>query len=190
MTTAPAASGNSKKLIIGLAIGGGVLLLAVIALVFLLIGRGLAAPAALDTPTPSDTPSSESPAPSESPSDAPEGDEPPPADTSVGFVSFTAPTTTLCDAGDEDNQPPKPPILVSWVSANAVEAYYLPNSSEDISTGYPIPLNGNQDQILIGDEPSLFPCFHETEHDYTIVLVGSGGTQVAKHWNVRNVGDQ
>jgi hypothetical protein len=192
MTTAPASSGNSKKLIIGLAIGGGVLLLAVVALLFLLLGRGLATPSAVASPSPSDASATPLPTPSETPGTEPvqEESDDPPADNSVRFTSFNAPTTTECDAGDEDNQPPKPRIQVSWAGANAVEAYYLPNPSEDISTGYPIPTSGNQEQILIGDEPSQFPCFHEEDHDYTIVLVGAGGTQVAKHWNVRNVGDQ
>lgn len=192
MTTAPASSGNSKRLVIGLAIGGGVLLLAVVALLFLLLGRGLAAPGPIDTPTPSDT-SSPSPSTDETPSAEPAGsdDEPPsPADNSVQFTSFSAPTTTMCDAGDEDNQPPKPRIQVSWAGANADTAFYMPSSSEDIVTGYPIPTSGNQDQILVDGEPSLFPCFHDAEQDYTIVLVGSDGKQVAQHWNVRNVGDQ
>ncbi len=39
------------------------------------------------------------------------------------LTAFTAPTTVTCDAGDEDNQPPKPTLMVSWSSANAVEAW-------------------------------------------------------------------
>ena len=53
--TPPPTGGRPSRLLIGLIATGGVLLLAVVAIVFLLIGRGSAEPAAGDTPSPSPT---------------------------------------------------------------------------------------------------------------------------------------
>jgi hypothetical protein len=159
------------------------LLLAVVALTFLLIGQNsggqpISAPEA--TPTVS-----------ESPSPTPVVEEPvveePEEDTSTRFVNFSAPTEVVCDFGDEDNQPPKPEIQVSWESANAVEAWYSPSDEDAKDDNYmQIPLSGNQDDLT---DEHLFPCGHENVAQYTITLVGPSGEHVSKTWTVTNVGD-
>ena len=186
----PTVGGKPSRLLITVIAISGVLLLTVVALVFLLLGRDLGdADTASDlssldpTPsiTPSTTPSAEAEEPQEQPEEAP-------VDTSTRFTSFTAPTEVMCDAGDEDNQPPKPEIQVSWASANAVEAWYTPSNEDAKDDNYmQIPLSGDQSDLT---DEHLFPCFHENELTLTITLVGPNGEHVSKQWTVTNVGDQ
>jgi hypothetical protein len=191
------ARSRPDRLVVTLAVVAGVLLLAVVALAFLQIGRGIGDEDEAGGPSssPSSTvsgatpsPTSAEPTPSATTTTTTTTTAPPAEDTSPRFASFSAPTETVCDAGDEDNQPPKPPILVSWSSVNAVEAWYSPSDEDAKDDNYmQIPLSGNQDDLT---DEHLFPCFHETEHDYTITLVGQNGEHVSKHWTVTNVGDQ
>jgi len=181
LPTPPAKS--SKRLILILSIAGGVLLLVVIALVFLLLGRSLGEGEVVASTSPTPTESA-----SASPTPAPSETQAAPVDNSVRFTSFAAPTTVMCDAGDEDNQPPKPEIQVSWASANAVEAWYSPSNEDAKDDGYmKVPLSGNQNNLT---DEHLFPCFHDETADYTITLVGANGQHVSKHWTVTNVGDR
>jgi hypothetical protein len=91
-----------------------------------------------------------------------------------------------CDPGDEDNQPPKPPIEVSWSSANAVEAWYSPGNQDAKNKNYMrIPLSGNQDDFT---DEHLFPCFDQgPSRDYTITLVGPHGEHVSRTWTVTDL---
>lgn len=177
---------SNRPMIIVIAISG-VLLLVVVALVFLLIGQNTAptvsggttalpTETALPTPTPSAIEVE-----GEQPADAP-------VDDSTHFTSFDAPTTVVCDAGNEDNQPPKPEIQVSWSSANAIEAWYTSSNEDAVDDHYmQIPLTGDQSDLT---DEHLFPCFHDETADYTITLLGPNGEHVSKHWTVTNVGDQ
>ena len=182
-------SGN-KKLVIVLAAVSGVLLLALVAVVFLVIGQGLGgqgsgtpdaggSPSASVSESPSETPSAE-------PSSRASSSQAPQADTTTRFTSFNAPTTVRCDPGDEDNQPPKPTLMVSWASANAVEAWYSPGNQDAKSKNYmQIPLSGNQDSFT---DEHLFPCFGQgPPRDYTITLVGPKGEHVSKTWTVTDL---
>lgn len=173
--------GRWSPLLTTVVIIAGVLLIVVVALVFLLIGRGLG-----DSNNASDT-SSLSPTPTiTSPSDTPseEAEEPQeeqeePVDNSTRFTSFNAPTEVFCDPDAEE----KPKIQVSWTSANATEAYFAPDDGDaSDGTGYSVPVNGNQDNIVDNDHE--FPCNHRGEQDYTITLVGPGGEKVSEHWTV------
>lgn len=124
MSTEPAPGKKNNKTLIVLIAVIGALLIALVALVFFILGQGSAVdrdPTGLDASTSPSSPPSSSP--SGGPSESPSGQAEPPADTSTRFTAFTAPTTVTCDAGDEDNQPPKPTLMVSWSSANAVEAW-------------------------------------------------------------------
>ncbi len=182
-------SKNNRVLIILVAVIG-VLLLALVALVFFMLGQGASGdrePAGLDTSSSPSASASEIPSsePSESPS--PSGQAAPPAnDTTPRFTSFNAPTTVTCDPGDEDNQPPKPTIMVSWASANAVEAWYSPGNQDAKNKNYMrIPLSGNQNDLT---DEHLFPCFDQgPSRDYTITLVGAGGEHVSKTWRVTDL---
>lgn len=186
MSTEQAPPKNNRVLIILITVIGA-LLLALIALIFFMLGQGANGdrePVGLDS---SASPSaSVSETPSASPSESPSGQAAPPADTSPRFTSFSAPTTVTCDAGDEDNQPPKPEIMVSWASANAVEAWYSPGNQDAKNKNYmQIPLSGNQGNL---DDEHLFPCFDQgPSRDYTITLVGAGGEHVSKTWTVTDL---
>lgn len=102
------------------------------------------------------------------------------------LTAFTAPTTVTCDAGDEDNQPPKPTLMVSWSSANAVEAWYSPGDQDAKDKNYmQVPLSGNQDDFT---DEHLFPCFDQgPSRDHTITLVGPNGEHVSKIWTVTDL---
>ncbi len=179
---------SNKNLIITLSAVSGVLLLALVAVIFLMIGQGQGGQAS-SVPEASSSPSpSVSESPSETPSASPSAssEAAPPADTKPKFASFSAPTTVRCDAGDADNQPPKPPITVSWASANAVEAWYSPGNQDAKSKNYmQIPLSGNQNDFT---DDHLFPCFDRgPSRDYTITLVGPKGERVSKTWTVTDL---
>ena len=186
MSTEKAPRKNNRVLIALLAVIGA-LLLALIALIFFMLGQGANGdrePAGLDS---SASPSaSASDIPSAEPSESPSGQAAPPADTSPRFASFSAPTTVTCDAGNEDNQPPKPELMVSWSSVNAVEAWYSPGNQDAKNKNYmQVPLSGNQEDF---DDEHLFPCFDQgPSRDYTITLVGAGGEHVSKTWTVTDL---
>lgn len=177
----PAGGGRWSPLLTTVVIIAAVLLLTVVALVSLLIGRGLGdSGTASDTsslgPTPTVTSPSDTP-PEEAEEPAQEQDEP--VDNSTRFTSFDAPTEVVCDPDAEE----KPKIQVSWTSANATEAYFAPDDGDaSDGTGYSVPVNGNQDDIVDNDHE--FPCQHRGEQDYTITLVGPGGEKVHEHWTV------
>jgi hypothetical protein len=77
--------------------------------------------------------------------------------------------------------------MVSWESANAVEAWYTPSDEDAKDDNYmQIPLSGTQDDLT---DEHLFPCGHENVVSYTITLVGPDGEHVSKTWTVTNVGD-
>ena len=181
-------TGGISRALLTVIIIAGVLLLAVVALVFLLLGRGLGSS---DNASDVDPTNSTSVTPSQSSSPTPEESEappPPPVDKSTKFTSFTPETEVMCDNGDEDNQPPKPEIHVAWTSANAVEAWYTANNGDAADDQYmKVPLNGSQADFT---DEHLFPCFHRETQDYTITLVGPKGEHVSEHWTVTNVGDQ
>lgn len=184
MSTEPAPDRRRNPLVITLIVIGGLLLLAVVALLFLLIGRGLSPQPTVDTsPVPGVSPR---------PSATPTGEAapvPPQEDTSTRFTLFEAPTEVLCDPGDEDNQPPKPEIMVRWESVNAVEAWYSPSSKDAKDDGYmQVPLSGSQADFT---DEHLFPCFDQgPTRDYTITLVGPNGEHVSRTWTVTDLSRQ
>ncbi len=179
--TPPPTGGRPSRLHIGLIATGGVLLLAVVAIVFLLIGRGSAEPAAVDTPSPSPTASaSPSVTPSATPGadPTPEAPAPPPVDNSTRFTNFSADLTVECDpTGQQD----KPEITFSWTAVNAVEAWYTPSDEDAKNDDYmrfPRADRGTNDDLT---DEHLFPCNHDQFLDVTITLVGPGGEHVSKH---------
>jgi hypothetical protein len=172
----PVPGGAGKKpntLIITLSIVGGVLLLAVIALAFLLIGRGTAsgdggqalATSAAPTPTPTVTEA------------AP---PPPPEDTSPRFTSFDAVTEVQCPQDGE-----KPEIQFSWETAHAVEVWYTSGHEDAVVDNYmQVPLSGSQADLT---DEHLFPCNHRGTQDYTVTLVGDNGEHVSEFWTVTDL---
>jgi hypothetical protein len=170
--TPPAASGPNRTILI-LAIVAGVLLLTVVAIVFLLIGRGSATPGAVETPTPTPTPS-------ETPTPTPTAEEPdpPPVDNSTRFTDFSADLTVECDpTGEQD----KPEITFAWTAANAVEAWYTPSDDDAKNDNYMQFPNANAGTNNDLTDEHLFPCNHDQYLDVTITLVGPGGEHVSHH---------
>ncbi len=186
MSVPSGSSAANRKLLIALVSVVGVLLLALVAVIFLMIGQGLGGQPAGAPVTPGSPSASASEPPSEAPSASPSGEAAPPADTTTRFTSFSAPTTVRCDPGDEDNQPPKPTLMVSWASTNAVEAWYSPGNQDAKNKNYMrIPLSGTQDDFT---DEHLFPCFDQgPSRDYTITLVGPKGEHVSRTWTVTDL---
>lgn len=174
MTTAPAPK-KSNALVITLATAGGVLLLAVVALVFLLIGRGTAVDGTTDaaaSPSPSATAS-----PTPTPAPTSEEAAPEPEDTSPRFTSFDALRAVECP-----NEGDKPEIMVSWTTANAVEVWYTSGHEDAKDDAYmQVPLSGSQADFT---DEHLFPCAHRGDQDYTLTLVGPNGERVSEFWTV------
>ena len=171
----PAPSGGVNRTTVILAVVAGALLLAVVAIIFLLIGRGSATPGAGDTPTPTLT-TSDSPSPT--PTESDDAETQAPVDTSTRFLSFDADLTVECDpTGQED----KPEITFSWTAANAVEAWYTPSDDDAKNDDYMRFPNANSGTNNDLTDEHLFPCNHDQFLDVTITLVGPGGEHVSEH---------
>jgi hypothetical protein len=199
--TATGAAGPSKLLIALIAVGG-VLLLAVVAIVFLLIGQnsngGNPVTAGDSTPTPtiSETPATPTPEPEDSGDGSDGGQQP--VDNSVRFTSFNYDKNVSCDP---TGQMDKPSPSISWASANAVAVYWTPNNNEaNAENGYKVGNSGNQNDMSASKgegERYEFPCNHRQTFDTTITLVGADGQKVSKsvtftdvNWNTGGDDDE
>jgi hypothetical protein len=161
-----------------------VLLLGVVAIVFLMIGRGAAQPTADGDPTaapivtPTTTPT---PTPSAPPVGDGSGGGGGSTDTTVRFTAFDYDPDVACDPSGEDE---KPSPSISWSSANAVAVYWTPNNQEaNASNGYQVSASGNQDTMSASKgqgERYEFPCNHDQYFDTTITLVGADGQTVSE----------
>jgi hypothetical protein len=195
MTTTTPATGPSKLLIALIAVGG-VLLLTIVAIVFLLIGQsqngggnGIAAGEQTPTPVVTDpaTPVAE-------PTDEPvedggdQGDDDgdsgqAPVDNSLRFTSFNANLQVACDPTGEAEEKAQPQI--SWSAANATAVYWTPNNKDaNQDNGYKVPSTGNQNDMSISKgegERYEFPCNHRQTFDTTITIYGANGQKVSKH---------
>jgi len=151
--------------------------LTVVALVFLMIGRGSGTPLSDETPTPTST-ASESPTPTPAPTVTAAPPTQAPVDDSTRFTDFTADLTVECDpTGEQD----KPEITFSWTAVNAVEAWYTPSdedAKDDDYLRFPRADRGTDDDLT---DEHLFPCNHDRFLDVTITLVGPDGEHVSEH---------
>jgi hypothetical protein len=164
---------TQNRIILILGIIAGVLLLAVVAIVFLLIGRGSVTPQAEATPTPTATES-----PTATPTAAESEQSEQPVDNSTRFTDFNADLTVECDP---TGQQEKPEITFSWTAVNAVEAWYTPSdedAKDDDYMRFPNADRGSNDDLT---DEHLFPCNHDQFLDVTITLVGPGGEHVSHH---------
>ena len=193
MTTAPIPTGPTgtagpNKVLIALIAVGSVLVLAIVAIAFLLIGMnsgggkidsGDAAP----TPATSETatPVAE---PTDGVTDENSGDDSgdAPVDNSVRFTSFNADLTVECDPTGQAEEKAQPQI--SWASANAVKVYWTPNAQEaNGENGYQVGASGDQNTMSDSKGPGEryeFPCNHDQYFDTTVTLVGADGQKVSK----------
>ena len=178
LPTQPAAGAPkpNRTLIIVLSVVGGVLLLSVVALLFLLLGRGLAGEpvsSVTETATPTATPSvSATPVPTQT-----QAAPPPAEDTTPRFTSFNAVTEVRCpNSGD------KPEIQFDWDTANAVEVWYTSGHEDAVEDNYmQVPLSGSQNDLT---DEHLFECAHRETGEYTLTLVGENGEHVSQYWTV------
>jgi hypothetical protein len=164
---------SQNRIILILGIIAGVLLLAVVAIVFLLIGRGSVSPQAEATPTPTIT---ESPTATPTPTESEQSEQP--VDDSTRFTDFSADLTVECDPTGEQE---KPEITFSWTAVNAVEAWYTPSdedAKDDDYMRFPRADRGTNDDLT---DEHLFPCNHDQFLDVTITLVGPDGQHVSHH---------
>ncbi len=192
MTTTPIPTGPTptgaagpNKLLIALIAVGGVLLLSVVAIVFLLIGQnsnGGGVNAGDQTPLPTAT-DSPTPVPTEEGDGGEGGDGGQPVDNSVRFTSFNYDETVECDPTGQAEEKAQPSI--SWASANAVQVFWTPNDNDANSgNGYEVGPSGDQDDLSASKgegERYEFPCNHDQYFDTTITLVGANGDTVSKH---------
>jgi hypothetical protein len=188
----PSGAAGPSKLLIALIAVGGVLLLAVVAIIFLLLGQnsnggdGVNAgdqtplPVATDTASPAPTDGSGDQGDGDSSDDG--GDSGQAPDNSLRFTSFNYNAQVSCDPTGNDE---KPSPSISWSSANAVHVYWTPNSNDATAdNGYEVGASGNQDDMSQSKGPGEryeFPCNHRETFDTTITLVGANGQTVSKH---------
>jgi len=199
LPTGPVGSTGPNKLLIALIAVGGVLLLAVVAIVFLLIGQnsgGGNINAGGDTPTPAPTETVATPVaePTDEATDdsGDQGDSgQAPVDNSLRFTAFNYTAQVECDptGGGDDENYQKPSPRISWTAANATAVYWTPsNQDATADNGYAVGASGNQDTMSasknIGGasgERYEFPCNHRQTFDTTITIYGANGQKVSKH---------
>jgi hypothetical protein len=200
MSTTSLTSGPNKLLIALIAIGG-VLLLTITAIVFLLVGQSSGGAGTINagdqTPLPdtSQTPVVDEPV--EEVDAEPQGQSgdgtsgggqnsggsgggQAPVDNSLRFTSFNYNAQVFCDPTGNDE---KPSPSISWSSANAVAVYWSPNDDEATAEDYRVGASGNQDTMSASKgegERYEFPCNHRETFDTTITLVGANGQTVSK----------
>ncbi|MEO8261220.1 MAG: hypothetical protein ABI566_01510 [Pseudolysinimonas sp.] len=197
MTTAPIPTGPTgtagpNKVLIALIAVGAVLVLAIVAIAFLLIGQNSSGgninsgdagptPTIGETATPAAEPTDEATDENSGGDDGDDGGDAP-VDNSVRFTSFNANLQVACDPTGQADEKAQPQI--SWSSANAVKAYWTPNAQEaNADNGYQVGASGDQNTMSESKGPGEryeFPCNHDQFFDTTITLVGANGEKVSK----------
>jgi hypothetical protein len=180
LSPSPAPSGLDRRLLVALLVIGGVLAIAIIVLIVVLLTRGTggssladatSSATASDTPSASPTPTSDT---NTNTNDTQQTAAP--VDNSTHFTSFNVVTTVHCDTTGNS---PKPEVMLSWASKNAVEAWFSPANVDAKDQGYmQVPTTGNQNDLT---DEHLFDCNHRQTEDVTITLVGPNGEHVSKH---------
>jgi hypothetical protein len=201
MSTPSLTSGPNKLLIALIAIGG-VLLLTITAIVFLLVGQNSGGPGTINAGDQAPLPDSSQTPIVDEPVDEVDGEVAQgqsgggtsgggqssggsgggqaPVDNSLRFTSFTYNPQVYCDPTGNDE---KPSPSISWSSANAVAVYWSPSDDEATSEDYQVGASGNQDTMSASKgegERYEFPCNHRETFDTTITLVGANGETVSK----------
>ena len=196
MTTTPLSTGPNKLLIALIAVGG-VLLLTITAVVFLLVGQNSGGTGSINAGDQAPITDSSTP-----PTPAAEGDGDvaqaqndggtsgdgqsdgdggqAPVDNSLRFTSFNYNAQVACDPTGNDE---KPSPSISWSSANAVHVYWSPSNDEATAEDYEVGASGNQDDMSYSKgegERYEFPCNHRQYFDTTITIYGSNGQKVSK----------
>ncbi len=184
---------KSKGLLIGLIIAGSLLLVAVIAIIFVLFGGAKSDGDALPVPFPSVTSSpepSESVTPEPTPTDA-EDPPPVPQSTSPQIDSFAvSPSEWVCNTS-APVPVADPQLSFSWSTTDATHVYFAVGSTNDAEQngmGWDdLPVDGSS-----GDFPGgmdfTFNCPVESQ-SYTITATDDSGNRVNRTVTVTNTGD-
>jgi hypothetical protein len=184
---------KSKGLLVGLIVAGALLLVALIVIVFVLMGgsRNGGNPLAGETPT-----SSPSPLPSESVTPEPtptepedEPDEPPSTTPQIDSFSVS-PSSWACNTS-APVPVPDPQLSFSWSTTNASHVYFgvgATNDAEQNGMGWEdLPVDGS-DGDFPGGMDFTFNCPVESQ-SYTITATDDGGNRVSRTVTVTNTGD-
>jgi hypothetical protein len=182
-------STGPSTLLIALIALGGLVLLTLVAILFLLIGQSTVVasqggtPEPTGAPEPTISPTPEVTAPIEPVGDGPEtepsgGQQP--EDTSMRFTAFTVDHTVECDpTGMSGRRTPS----ISWATANTGSVWWKVGRGDAAYVGLPIPLSGDQDDLSASKgpdaEPFQFPCTREEEMDVTFTLLAEDGERVS-----------
>lgn len=184
---------KSRGLLIGLVVAGGLLLIAVVVIAFVLFNRGQGeptvageTPAASASPTPSAEPS-ETPSATPTPTEEPDPPAQPQQPSGPAITSFkVTPGTVYCNT-QAPVQPQNQYLAMSWTTEGADEiriGTYDPYG--DYSTRYyDLPPNGNQNSI---GQDIIYQCPEATQ-TWRIEIVADGQTY-KKEVTIKNNGDQ
>jgi hypothetical protein len=181
---------RSKGLLVGLIAAGALLLVALIVIVFVLLGgtRG-ENPLAGQTSSPSAVPS-ESVTPEPTPTE-PEDEPDDPPSTTPQIDSFSvSPSSWACNTS-APVPAPDPQLSFSWSTTNASHVYFgvgATNDAEQNGMGWEdLPVDGSE-----GDFPGgmdfTFNCPVESQ-SYTITATDDRGNRVSRTVTVTNTGD-
>jgi hypothetical protein len=183
---------KSRGLLIGLIAAGALLLVALIVIIFVILGSqkggptgAPATPGASTSPTPQ--PSSASPTPTPSPTeDAP----PPPSTTTPRIDSFAvSPSEWFCNSS-APVPVPDPQLSFTWSTTNATHVYFGVGQTDDAEQngmGWDLPADGD-DGDFPGGMDFTFYCPAESQ-SYTITAKDDAGHKVSKTVTVTNTGD-
>jgi hypothetical protein len=184
---------KSKGLLIGLVAAGGLLLLSIVVIAFVLLNRGQGEPtvAASDTPHASDS-ATPTPEASETPDASPTPTEdapapPPPAPSGPAITSFkVTPATVYCNT-QAPVQPQNQYLSISWSTKGADEiriGTYDPYGDYSVRY-YDLPPNGDQGSI---GQDIIYQCPEATQ-TWRLEIVADGQTY-QKEVTIHNNGDQ
>jgi hypothetical protein len=184
----PVEEQRRSRLPLILGIVGGVLLIAVIALVVLLLGKTpqtstasstTDSPTASDSgvPTPVPTPTvtvtvTASPAPNSGGNQAPQK----PNGNNVLITQYTiSPMTVDCSSGAPAGSAD---LHITWKSVNGGAAFFGVNTSDAMAggMGWTLPASGTQHDFPSGYDPYTYQCGNASS-EYTITVIGNGSKQ-------------
>ncbi len=184
---------TSKGLLVGLIVAGGLLLVAVMVIVFVILGgtRSGGNPLAGETPSVSPAPL---PTASVTPEPTPGEPENPPDDppsTTPQIDSFSvSPSSWACNTS-APVPVPDPQLSFSWSTTNASHVYFgvgATNDAEQNGMGWEeLPVDGS-DGDFPGGMDFTFNCPVESQ-SYTITATDDGGNRVSRTFTVTNTGD-
>lgn len=183
---------KSRGLMIGLIIAGSLLLVAVIAIVFVLLGKqngdpqgGPVTPGASTSPTPQQTTANPDPSPTAT------QDAPPPAPSTTPKIDSFAvsPSEWFCNSS-APIPVPDPQLSFSWNTTNATHVYFGVGQTDDAEQngmGWDLPSDGD-DGDFPGGMDFTFYC-PTASQSYTITAKDDAGHKVSKTVTVTNTGD-